>query len=349
MFQRFLVPLDGTKRAEQAIPVAANLARVAHGTITLTRIIDPPPRGSEYYETDEIQLAQSVAFTEAKSYLDTLLDLYEQELEGLHLILDVTSGTIPSSLFGLANREHLDMIVMCSKGESGLRRWVMGSMTQATFRRSPLPVLVLNEHGENPTLFQETRSLRVLVPLDASELSETALTPVFQLLGTVPTSIPHQIHLLRVVSMPTIVNSLGGEIYATDTFWDAEIRQARRELQAVAQRLEQATPKTLHCVFSSSVVSSPQIATSILKQAQPTAYGGTGADYDLIALATHGRTGLKRLLLGSVTEQIFGATTLPLLIVHPSSAQCSEASEQVEEKKFQPIPEASQAPLFPTL
>lgn len=346
MFQRFLVPLDGSKRAEQAIPVAANLARAAHGTMTLTCVIEPPLKGSEYYGANEIQIAQSAAFTEAKAYLDALLDLYEQELEGLHLTLDVTSGTVPSSLFTLANREHLDLIVMCSKGESGLKRWALGSVAQATFRQSPLPVLVLNGHDENRVRFQEARSLRVLVPLESSEFSEVALTPVFHLLSTINPLITHQIHLLHVFSAPMVVNGLGSEMYVTNTFWDEEIQQAQRELQAVLRRLEEAKPKTLQCVFSSSVVSSPHIASAILKEAQPTAHGGTGTDYDLIALATHGRTGFTRFLLGSVTEQVFGATTLPLLIVHPSSVQHSEKPEHVQEKKLQPAPEHHQAISF---
>lgn len=350
MFQRFLVPLDGSKRAEKAIPVAADLTRAVHGTLTLARIVEPSPGGNGEYEAslsaNEIRAAQIALFAEAKSYLDGLLALYEQELDGLHLILDVSSGIVPSTLFSLANQEHLDMIVMCSRGESWLKRWVLGSVAQATLRRSPLPVLVLNEHGEDCSLFQNTRPLRILAPQDGSELSEAVLTSVFQLLGNVSPSTPHEIRLLRVLTMPVVAGGLGGGVYITDTFWEEQTRRAEQELQTLAQRLEQAKPKTVHCVITTSVVSGSDVAGAILGQAQPARVGNEGMDYDLIALTTHGRTGLKRLLLGSVTEQIFGATTLPLLVVHPSSVPSSEKQRREQEQERRAEIEQSWVGLF---
>ena len=265
MFQRFFVPLDGSKRAEQAIPVAADLARGVHGTITLARIIEPLAieRASEAGET------QRSLFTEAKAYLETLLDRYEQEFAGLHLVLEVTPGTVPSSLLKLASQEHLDLIVMCSRGESGLKRWVLGSVAQETFRRSPLPVLVLHEHGQGRALFQSTRPLRILVPYDGSELAEATLAPLFQLLSTISSAVPHEIHLLQVTSLPTLAGGLGGEAYFTDAFWREEQKKAEQELQAFAQRLAQTKPATVHCLFKTMALTSPDVAGTILRQAQP--------------------------------------------------------------------------------
>ncbi len=336
MFQRFLIPLDGSKRAEKAIPVAADLARVAHGTVTLARVIEPLAieRASEAGET------QRTLFTEAKAYLETLLDRYEQELEGLHLVLEVIPGTVPSSLLKLASQEHLDLIVMCSRGESGLKRWVLGSVAQETFRRSPLPVLVLHEHGQDHALFQAARPLRILVPHDGSDLAEVALAPLFQLLSNALPTATHEIHLLQVISIPTVAGGLGGEAYLSDAFWREEQKKAGLELQAFAQRLAQTKPAAVHCLFKTTVITSPDIAGTILRQAQPEMYGEGGADYDLIAMATHGRTGLKRFLLGSITEQIFGTTTLPLLIVRPAPAQF-EAEEKGQKHVPQTVPEQS--------
>lgn len=332
MLHRFFVPLDGSKRAEKAIPVAADLARGVHGTITLARIIEPlaMERATETSET------QRALFTEAKVYLETLLDRYEQEFAGLHMVLEVMPGTIPSSLFKLASQEHLDLIVLCSRGESGLKRWVLGSVAQETFRRSPLPVLVLHEHGQDRALFQAARQLRILVPHDGSELAEAALAPLFQLLGNVSSAVPHEIHLLHVISLPTVTGGLGGEAYFTDAFWREEQKRAEQEVQALAQRLTQTKPATVHCLFKTTVLTSPDVASTILRQAQPGRYGEEGADYDLIAMATHGRTGLKRLLLGSITERVFGTTTLPLLVVRPVPTQF-----ETEEKGQKHVPQAA--------
>ncbi|HEU5380871.1 MAG TPA: universal stress protein [Ktedonobacteraceae bacterium] len=337
MLQRIFVPLDGSERAEQAIPVAADLARPVHGTITLARIIEPLDR-EKAYEAGETSLMQR---QEAEAYLESLLDRYEQELDGLHLVLEVTPGAVPSSLLALASQEQMDLIVMCSRGESRLKRWVLGSVAQATFRHSPLPVLVLHEQGQHRALFQQAAPLRILVPCDGSELAEAALPSLFQLLGNLPANGAHEIHLLQVAPMPTVAGGLGGEAYISDAFLEEQEQQAEQELRTLVQRLEQTKPPTVQCVFKTMVITSPDIAGTILRKAQPSAFGGRGAEYDLIALATHGRTGLKRLLLGSVTELIFGATTLPLLVVRPTPAQFAGTAEKTPEQGQRSTPEQS--------
>jgi len=337
MFQRVLVPLDGSKRAEQAILVAADLVRAARGTITLARIIDLPAKEKEYATNED----NETLFVEAKAYLETLLNLYEQELTGLHLVLEAIPGTVPSSLFELADQEHLDLIVMCSRGESGLKRWVLGSMTQATFRRSPLPVLALTERGADHTHFQVTRPLRILVPYDGSEIAQVVLPPLFQLLESVSPTAEHEIHLLQVIAMPTIGGGLGGDAYIPESFWEKESEKAKQELRAFAQLQAQKKPPTLRCTFKTSVVVSPDVAGTMLRLAQPSTHGGASADYNLIAMATHGRTGLKRLLWGSVTEHVFGATSLPLLVVRPASAQFPEMSQKTQKQTKRTEPEQS--------
>ncbi|HEU5375130.1 MAG TPA: universal stress protein, partial [Ktedonobacteraceae bacterium] len=308
MFQRFLVPLDGSRQAEKAIPVAADLARVVHGTITLARIIEPPT-GESTFETGETPGTQITLFAEARNYLETLLDRYEQELAGLHLILEITPGKVPSSLFAMASQQHLDLIVMCSREESALKRWVLGSMAQEIFRHSPLPVLALHEHDHHRALFQGTHPLRILVPYDRADLTDAALTPLFQLLGNVSPSAAHEIHLLHVVSLPPAISGLSGEAYIPQAFWDEEREKAEQELHAFVQRLAQTKPTTVRCVFKTKIIMNADIAGTLLSQAQPGLPEAEGGAYDLIAMATHGRTGLKHLLLGSVTERVFGTTT----------------------------------------
>ena len=331
MFQRFLIPLDGSRQAEKAIPVAADLARVVHGTITLARIIEPPT-GEGTFETGETPGMQVTLFAEARNYLEALLDRYEQELAGLHLILEITPGKVPSSLFAMASQQHLDLIVMCSREESALKRWVLGSMAEEIFRRSPLPVLALHEHDHNRALLQGSHPLRILVPYDRADLTDAALTPLFQLLGNVSPSAAHEIHLLHVVSPPPAISGLSGEAYIPQAFWDEERVKAEQELHAFVQRLALTKPTTVRCVFKTKIMINADIAGTLLSQAQPGLPETEGGAYDLIAMATHGRTGLKHLLLGSVTERIFGTTTLPLLVV------CPERTEAREREQKQALP-----------
>lgn len=208
---------------------------------------------------------------------------------------------------------------MGSRGDNWLKRSIVGSVTQATFRQSSLPVLVLSQQGNS--LFLDGGALHILVPLDGSELAESVLEPVFQLLSLVTTPAPHRVHLLRVIAAPSATSHLRSEAHSADTFQKEEDQAAIKALlQTLAERLPSSKLAASHCVITSSVVTHPDVAGTIVKYSQAATDDGTPS-YDMIALATHGRTGLRRALMGSVTERVFGATALPLLVVHPVLAQ----------------------------
>jgi nucleotide-binding universal stress UspA family protein len=333
MFQRFFVPLDGSERAEQAIPVAARLVRDAAGLLTLARVIVPPADAGEY-GADVLGDETTRVAAQARAYLDDLLARYDQELDGLHIVLETAPGPLPSTLLDLSGQEHSDLIVMCSRGENWLKRWVFGSVAQATFRHSHIPVLVINERH---TECLDVRPWRVLVPLDGSELSEATLQPLFQLLAVVSAPLPHQVHLFQVISIPPATGRFSVSAHLTDTLQREERVSAQQSLQALAKRLSGSNSAASQCVITTSVVISPDVTGAILKQAEPAEHGEKeGATYDLIALATHGRTGFKRAMLGSIAEHVFGATSRPLLIVSPSMAATQEQAKP--EQKGEPAP-----------
>jgi nucleotide-binding universal stress UspA family protein len=333
MLQRFFVPLDGSARAEKAISVAARMARKTAGLVTLAHVIVPASAANDYAAddlVDEKHLAQARVMTDASAYLNEVLARYDRELDGLHLVLETAPGTLPSTLLKLSDQEHSDLIVMCSRGEHWIKRWVFGSVTQATFRRSRMPVLVINEHQTD--LAPGIRPWRILVPLDGSELSEAVLPPLFQLLSTVSPSLAHRIHLFRVISIPPATGRFSISAHLTDTLQQEEVVSAQHALLALVQHLTDSNPLAQQCVITTSVVTGPDIAGAILKQAEPAKHGEKEAPaYDLIALATHGRTGFKRAMLGSVAEHVFGATSLPLLVVASPLAHFVEEQERTEQ------------------
>ena len=85
----------------------------------------------------------------------------------------------------------------------------------------------------------------------------------------------------------------------------------------------------LPLTITSSVVVNSDVAGAILQQAEPPTEAQTGNGYALVALATHGRTGLRRWVLGSITEHILGATRLPLLMVRPQEAEVHVQQETI--------------------
>ncbi|HET8839829.1 MAG TPA: universal stress protein [Ktedonobacteraceae bacterium] len=326
MFRRFFVPLDGSSRAEKAIPVAATLARNSAGTVILARVVAPPII-DEYstYAGNEAHFIQKQKSTEARIYLDEVMERYDQVLAGLHLIVEVVAGAeaISASILSLAKQEHTDLIVMCSRGDTHLKRWIFGSVAQTTMRHSSLPILALNDHGSSPAIENPVRPLQVLVALDGSEFSEEVLRPLCQLLLLFPTNGPHKLHLLQVVTLPPTFGNYRSGAYVTDVLQQDERKRALQYLQDVAHKISDWVGEKTTIAVTTQAVISPDVASVALEQAKET-------QCDLIALATHGRSGIKRALLGSVTEHIFGTTLLPLFVVCPPAMQAEQKSEQPE-------------------
>jgi len=330
MFQRILVPLDGSDGAERAIPVAARIARASGGSIVFIRVVPPLAEVGTFgagstglhgtiamkpeVEASEKELA------DATSYLAAVTTTYVDELAGIATETDVASGAASPTIFSTAGHEHVDLIVMCSHGETGLKRWVLGSVAQQAVRHSPVPVLVLNEHGVVPPVPDAARPLRVLVPLDGSELAETALEPAAQLIAALTAPAQGELHLLRVVDLPSAYGRMKSQAYISDGVQEEARKEAEAYVMAVADRLRETTFATGKLNVTSSVAVSTDVAGTIIKLAEQTE-GAESSSCDLIAIATHGRGGLSRLVMGSVTEHLLGSTRLPLLIVRPHEAE----------------------------
>lgn len=342
MFQRFFVPLDGSARAEKAIPVAAKLARNTSGTLVLTRVIVPVAveGNASNIIANEARIVQDKEVSEARLYLDEISKRYKQVLDGLHLVLEAlpTNDMISSTLLSTACQEHADLIVMCSRGESRIKRWLFGSIAQNMIRRSPLPVLVLNDHAKAVSLEDTSHPLHILVTLDGSAFSEAILPSISQLLTLFPTTTPHRLHLLRVVIDPPALGTFGSEAYAIALQQKEEIQRAEVYLQGIAHKLASETG----FIVTMSVVTRSDPAAVILQLAHSTSSeqgeGIQDVEYDLVAMATHGRSGVRRVLLGSVTEKVFGATTLPLFVICPAP---EEEKQLVEEKTSRALEKAA--------
>lgn len=148
MFQRILVPLDGSVLSEKAIAVAAWIARASGGTIVFISVVLPPMEFGTYSPDRTVTLKPS-AFerreAEATNYLTGIISTHANELAGITTEIDVTAGAMSAEIYSEARLEHVDLIVLSSKGETGLKRWVFGNVAQEVVRYSTVPVLVLQE------------------------------------------------------------------------------------------------------------------------------------------------------------------------------------------------------------
>jgi nucleotide-binding universal stress UspA family protein len=341
MFERILVPLDGSKRSERAIPVAARIARATGGTIVFVEVVLPPVEFGTYAGDRTIELKPS-AFERreeaAAGYLTGIPETYASELAGINTELDRSAGAAAPEIYEAARLEGVDLIVLCSHGETGLKRWAFGSIAQEAVRHSPVPVLALNEHGIIPPMLDAAHPLRVLVPLDGSPLAEAAILPAAYLVTVLSASPQGELHLLRVVALPSAYGAMKSQAHISDLVHDEAKQEAEKYVTSVAERTAMDLAG-FNLQVTSSVVDSADVAGTIVQEAAQARDVATSTGYDLIAMATHGRSGLVRLLMGSVTEHVLGNTQLPLFIVRPTQAEAASeekgGAEQVEVKEVE--------------
>ncbi len=303
MFKRILVPLDGSNLSERALPVAVSLAKAAQGQIHLLRstlgmwlAIPPEPMYAGPYGVYEWlpgQEALEEIESEARDYLVSFSHLYR--IPGVSWENYVVGSDPAGAIIAHAAQKEIDLIAMSSHGRSGLERWALGSVTERVLHRAPCPVLVVRD---------DAPVRHILIPLDGSPLAEQVLEPALEmahLLGA-------HVTMLRVCERETLDKAAANVLDSlepglSETFLDKE-QGAMGYLMQLRARYADLEPEP------ELVVSHGHPALTILDFAE-------NNDVDLIAMATHGRTGLRRWIYGSVTEKVLRTTDKSMLVVRP--------------------------------
>ncbi len=299
-YHTILVPLDGSAFSERALPMATMLARVLRAQVILARAAS----ASVFPGADPTK-AQCQAVEEAQAYLSALAaGLSEQDL---NLEVAVPYGDAAESILLEIGLRSADLVVMCTHGRSGLGRWIYGSVAEQVLARSPAPVLLVRPTGEATMLGPEPEQTSLLVPLDGSAFAETAL-PHAALLAR---AFGGPILLLRTVEPPMAAYAYA-EVSLVKLSSVELHQEAESYLEEVAQRLRSAG----------------LAVQTVVREGWPAdviAYQGAALGPSLIVMATHGRTGVARLLLGSVALEVVRRSPLPVMLIRPTE-QSTEAS-----------------------
>lgn len=324
MFQRILVPLDGSTRAEQALPVAASIARSCDGTLVLLRVVSPVLEITPYPAMAPAPLQPALDTTveedAARAYLEGLTSEKEGSLQGVRTELKTEVGQPAANILSTAETDQIDLIVICSHGYTGFKRWLLGSVAEKVAHHSPVPLLLLRRDAHLPDSLstgQAANGISVLAPLDGSSHAEAALPLAAQLAVCLSPADKGAMHLVRVVVLP------GTDQIGQGTR-DAITKHAQQYLDAVIDRLRQgqlAGSVAQQLSLSCSVTVDDDIASGIIRIAE-SGEKAEGRDADgrseIIAMSTHGFSGNSRWAMGSVAQRVLQATMLPLLIVRPS-------------------------------
>lgn len=308
MFQRILVPLDGSPGTERSIPIAARIARGADGSLVFFYVVPPSVAlGKTSFHAREAAPEverEERALADAANYLAEVIAAHREELAGVSTEMDVAFGLTSPMVASTARLEQVDLIVMCNHREAGPGQGGIESIAQQTMRRSPVPLLILNEHGLIPQ-FDTSQPLRVIVPLDGSLFAEAALEPALHIISQLASSPQDELCLVRIVEDRCA--------YSTEVQNQAW-QEAEHYLQALYERLGKMSRSRRTFSIAFQVRAGDDVARALLEEAKE-----TGSSHVMV-MATHGREGVQRLLLGSVAERVLGAATDPLLIVCPGLA-----------------------------
>jgi nucleotide-binding universal stress UspA family protein len=292
MSQIMLVPLDGSPASEQALPYAQRIARA-----TLAHVV--PVRAAQAFTvpgTDPTK-AQLAAIAEAQTYLDE----QAARLSTIGLVTETAAmyGEAASVILNEVQVRKADVVVMATHGRAGPGRWLFGSVADEVLRSSPVPIILVPPGAASP--WPTDRPLRILVPLDGSELGESVL----ETLDSFAARLGADVVLIQVVALPPYgLYAQGAEYLGTGP--DAALMEAQRYLAEMSKRLQ----PTFQSVRVRAVIGQPVTAIALI---------ATEERADLIAMATHGRSGLARLVLGSVTTGVLQRAGLPLFLVRPSA------------------------------
>ncbi len=306
MIRSVLVPLDGSSFSEHALPLASRIARRAGARLHLARVHHalPPPFAIPPGSVDEVDLV--IRNRENASLQDAARRLDGESFR--QLTTELLDGEVAAALS--ARAADTDLVVMTTHGRGPLGRFWLGSVADQLIRVLPVPVLLVRPRESLPEFSREPDCKRMLLPLDGTPLSERILEPALE----VGTLLGSSFTLVRVVKPALIENYLpesGTFVGMTDSMLDrlSELqrgveREARSYLETVAGRLADRGVKV-----QTRVLVEEQPAAGILREAE--------TDADVIALATHGRRGLPRLLLGSVADKLVRGCALPVLLYRP--------------------------------
>jgi len=298
VYKQIVVPLDGSAFAESALPLALALSAKTKAAVQLVTVVEPIPAFA--YEEWE-----SAAKEWSEEYLAAVADRISVAAGG-KVTRALHSGHVVDTLIDAAKVVGADLVVMATHGRGALSRAWLGSVADGVMRRAEIPLLFVRpEDGETPPLEPRKDFETILVPLDGTELSESALahaTELGELFGCA-------YHLTRIVSYPIDIASpyLPHTVQMNQTVLAEAKADAAEYLEERADLIRKRGLRV-----TTSVIVDAQAGQGILSEAE-------AVGCDLIAMATHGRKGVGRLVLGSAADKVLRGTHVPLLLYRPAT------------------------------
>ncbi|NQW20707.1 MAG: universal stress protein [Chloroflexi bacterium] len=318
MFKKILVPLDGSEHSRKIVGWATGLASALKAEIILLSVIDPEDidileaTTRNLYKNSE---RGAVGVTRMPSdVIDDAIGQAEKDLQveadkiqttGVAAKISVGAGSPAEVIVSEAHSHKVDIIAMATHRESALARGVLGSVTDRVLHSTSIPVFTLYP-GEIHE-FNDTSGgpHRVIVPLDGSTLSETAVQPAAEIAKAAGAEIVF-VEVLRLPFFGVGVAGIeyGGGDYAGDFGIDSQKQEITEYLDGFVQDAKAAGLNSRASIRTGSP--SQQIVDE-----------ASESENSIVVMASHGSGGLKRWVVGSVADKVIRSARRPVLVIPP--------------------------------
>jgi nucleotide-binding universal stress UspA family protein len=295
MFEKILLPLDGSQTAEIAIPYALEMAGRLNANLSILHV--EGPQHVQFHHMHEV-------------YISGMVESIEKEIKRrwrgstVKVKGEILAGDDPAHIvYDYVIDNDIGLVVMATHGGSGFKSWILGSVTNKLVRALWSPTLVIRAGGSE-TIKQKGKLFdRILLPLGTSEGSRTAI-PFAEELAV---KLKLKVSLYRMARSNYSYAGMEGMVYPVGiNFTRIDRNEEQRSwsyLNSIAKKMRE---KDIPVTYSAELGNDP--AYGIIEAA-------TKVKADMILMSTHGNSKLAKWVFGSITEKVLNQTNLPLLLV----------------------------------
>ncbi len=310
MYSKVIVPLDGSDLSEQSLPYAELVAKSLGVPIELVQGYDILPASLLGARNRSGVVSTLEEGSRARALVSMESQRRRLDSEGYNVSVLAQRGPAADVIVAIASAEPTALVVMSTHGRGGISRWVMGSVTDKVLHTIANPMLIVRANVLGPAS-PETSVRSVVVPLDGSALSELAIPHAMSMAGALSAGItvlritPTEDHYRRQISMVT--PEMGAvpdlDLAEPDQLAVEDAEETSAYLDDVRNRM---SIDHAHGVAAEHLTND-NIAQAIIDRAS--------AQTSLVVMTTHGRSGVGRMVLGSVTDRVIRHSNLPVLVI----------------------------------